>query len=133
MKSWKKVAIFSTICALILSLAACGKPATGTPSSSTPESGTPTSGSPAPAAPSFPDGKTVTLVVPFAAGGNVDLCARIIAEEMSKVLNTNVVVEDRVEGKELPFTLAKNPSLWRGVPRKVAFRSPAPGDHGGMK
>ena len=98
MKLWKKVAIFSTICALILSLSACGKPAAGTPSSGTPENSAPASGSPAPAAPSFPDGKTVTLVVPFAAGGNVDLCARIIAEEMSKVLNTNVVVEDREGG-----------------------------------
>ena len=32
------------------------------------------------------------------------------------------VVEDRVEGKDLPFVLADNPSLWRGGPRKVAFR-----------
>ena len=26
-----------------------------------------------------------------------------------------------VEGKDLPFTMATNPSLWRVVPRKVAF------------
>ena len=32
-----------------------------------------------------------------------------------------LLVEDRVEGKELPFVLADNPSLWRVVPRKVAF------------
>ena len=33
-----------------------------------------------------------------------------------------LLVEDRVEGKDLPFVLADNPSLWRVVPRKVAFR-----------
>ena len=32
-----------------------------------------------------------------------------------------LLVEDRVEGKELPFVLADAPSLWRVVPRKVAF------------
>ena len=33
-----------------------------------------------------------------------------------------MVVEDRVEGKELPFLMTKNRSLWRMVPRKVAFQ-----------
>ena len=33
-----------------------------------------------------------------------------------------LLVEDRVEGKDLPFVLADKPSLWRVVPRKVAFR-----------
>ena len=32
-----------------------------------------------------------------------------------------VVVEDRLYLIELPFVLADNPSLWRVVPRKVAF------------
>lgn len=32
-----------------------------------------------------------------------------------------LLVEDRIEGKDLPFVLADNPSLWRVVPRKVAF------------
>ena len=32
-----------------------------------------------------------------------------------------LVVQDRIENKELPFVLADNPSLWRVVPRKVAF------------
>ncbi len=32
-----------------------------------------------------------------------------------------LLVEDRVEGKDLPFVIADNPSLWRVVPRKVAF------------
>ena len=32
-----------------------------------------------------------------------------------------LLVEDRVEGKDLPFVLADNPSLWRVIPRKVAY------------
>lgn len=32
-----------------------------------------------------------------------------------------LVVEDRLEGKELPFTMARNHSLWRVVPQKVAY------------
>lgn len=42
--------------------------------------------------------KEITIVVPFKAGGNVDLCCRIVAEELSKVLGTEVVVEDREGG-----------------------------------
>ena len=33
-----------------------------------------------------------------------------------------LVVDDYVEGKELPFLMTKNRSLWRMVPRKVAFK-----------
>ena len=33
-----------------------------------------------------------------------------------------LLVEDQVEKKALPFVLADKPSLWRVVPRKVAFR-----------
>ena len=45
----------------------------------------------------FPE-KEVTIVVPFKAGGNVDLCCRIIADEMTKILGQQVVVEDREGG-----------------------------------
>ena len=46
-----------------------------------------------------------------------------------------LLVEDRVERKDLPFVTGRQPlSLWRMVPRKVAFRisSPRlpPGDEG---
>lgn len=40
--------------------------------------------------------RTITIVVPFAAGGPGDIVARIIAAEMSKKLNQNVIVENRV-------------------------------------
>ena len=32
-----------------------------------------------------------------------------------------LVAEDRVEGKDLPFVVTRNRSLWRMVPKKVAF------------
>ena len=44
-----------------------------------------------------------------------------------------LLVEDRVEGKELPFVLADNPSLWRVVPRKVAFAYTVSDYHQEMK
>ena len=33
-----------------------------------------------------------------------------------------MLVEDRVEGKDLPFEMTKNRSLWRMVPKQVAFQ-----------
>ena len=33
-----------------------------------------------------------------------------------------LVVEDRIEEKELPFTMTENRSLWRMVPKRVAFK-----------
>ena len=44
-----------------------------------------------------------------------------------------LLVEDRVEGKELPFVLADNPSLWRVVPRKVAYDFIVSEYHGEIK
>ena len=43
------------------------------------------------------------------------------------------LVDDLVENKELPFTLAKKPSLWRVVPRKVAFDYIVPAYHEKMR
>lgn len=39
--------------------------------------------------------KPIRFVVPFAAGGGTDTFARILAEEVSKVLGTSVVVENK--------------------------------------
>lgn len=39
--------------------------------------------------------RPVTLVVPFPAGGSVDLFARLYADPLAKVLGTSVVVENR--------------------------------------
>lgn len=94
MKRMKRIAVLVLACSLALALAACGGLAAApTPSASAAGSAAPT------VAPKleFPT-KTVTIVVPFAAGGNVDLTCRIIAEELSKVLGTNVVVENKEGG-----------------------------------
>src|SRR5499426_2820680 len=39
--------------------------------------------------------RTITLVVPFPAGGGNDALARVVAERMSKTLGQQVVVENR--------------------------------------
>ena len=39
--------------------------------------------------------KTVTLVVPFAAGGPTDVVARVLAAGMAKTLGQTVVVENK--------------------------------------
>jgi len=41
----------------------------------------------------FPD-RTITMVVPFAAGGSTDVVARIIAEKMSQDLGQQVIVQN---------------------------------------
>ncbi|WP_088150960.1 Bug family tripartite tricarboxylate transporter substrate binding protein [Inquilinus limosus] len=46
------------------------------------------------AADAFPS-RTVTLVVPFAAGGSTDLIARLIAEKMTEDLGQTVIVENK--------------------------------------
>jgi tripartite-type tricarboxylate transporter receptor subunit TctC len=42
--------------------------------------------------------RPITLVVPYAAGGSIDLVARILAEGLSARLNQTVVVEDKPGG-----------------------------------
>src|SRR3954464_13199644 len=42
----------------------------------------------------YPD-KPIRLIVPFAAGGNADLVARLVAEGMSPSLGQTIVVESR--------------------------------------
>ena len=45
-----------------------------------------------------PAPKTVTLVVPFAAGGGTDTVARLIGEQMSRTLGQTVIIENVVGG-----------------------------------
>jgi tripartite-type tricarboxylate transporter receptor subunit TctC len=47
-----------------------------------------------PAFAAYPD-KPIRLIVPFAAGGNADLVARLVAEGMGKSLGQTIVVESR--------------------------------------
>ncbi len=45
------------------------------------------------AAQAFPD-RTITLVVPFAAGGSTDVVGRVVAQKMGDILGQQVVVEN---------------------------------------
>src|SRR5206468_7899905 len=38
--------------------------------------------------------RTVTLIVPFAAGGTTDVAARVAAEHMSRILGQQVIIEN---------------------------------------
>jgi tripartite-type tricarboxylate transporter receptor subunit TctC len=43
----------------------------------------------------WPTAKNISLVVPFSAGGGTDIVARLLAQKMSEVLKTNVIVENK--------------------------------------
>src|SRR2546423_7447735 len=43
-------------------------------------------------------GKSVTMVVPYAAGGGTDTVARLIGEQMSRAIGRNVIIENVVGG-----------------------------------
>jgi tripartite-type tricarboxylate transporter receptor subunit TctC len=51
----------------------------------------------APAQSKYPS-RTVTLIVPFAAGGPTDIIARILAQSLSQSLGANVIVDNRAGG-----------------------------------
>lgn len=94
----KLTAILLALC-LTLALAACGtsgSTATATPTQST-ETGTPSETSTAPDAGealTYPF-KTITMIVPYGAGGTTDLVGRQFANALGKVLGVSVVVENQ--------------------------------------
>jgi tripartite-type tricarboxylate transporter receptor subunit TctC len=59
----------------------------------------------------FPN-RSIKLVVPYAAGGSMDLSARIVAGELTKVLGQPVIVDNRAGGAGTVGTL----SVVRSVP-----------------
>jgi len=43
----------------------------------------------------YPDGKPITLVIPFGAGGSVDTMGRVVAQGLEKRLGTTILVENK--------------------------------------
>ncbi len=100
-KTLKKFLAFLAAIAMLFALAACGgTAATPAPSKAPAESKAPDeSAAPAPSeAPALDwPKKDVTIVVPYAAGGNTDLFARAMTNKMSELMGVNVVVQN-IEG-----------------------------------
>ena len=53
----------------------------------------------------FPN-KTITIVVPFSAGGGVDIMARLLADKLRISLKQNVIVENKAGGSGMIGALA---------------------------
>jgi tripartite-type tricarboxylate transporter receptor subunit TctC len=98
----------SAVAALSLIVVACSSPAAPAPTSApaAPKAGEPTkAAAPAAAAPTaapaakaaaWPEkGKSITMIVPFGAGGSTDIGARLLAAGMEKELGTPVQVLNR--------------------------------------
>jgi tripartite-type tricarboxylate transporter receptor subunit TctC len=50
--------------------------------------------------------RTIKIIVPFAAGGAVDIVARLLSDPMAKALGTSIVVENRAGGAGVPASEA---------------------------
>jgi hypothetical protein len=61
--------------------------------------------------------KPITLIVPFAPGGIVDITARAVAQAMAKSLGRSIVIDNRPSAgsKELPALLDAEIKRWAGV------------------
>ena len=90
---FKKIFAMFLAVAIVFALCACG---------SSGEAGTPAQNPTQPDAPQTSDAlpaidyptRTVTVIVPFGAGGDTDLAARIITDKLSKILDCTIVVEN---------------------------------------
>lgn len=74
---------------MVLSLVACGQKTTEEPAPETENSVEETV--------SFPT-KNIEITVPYAAGGSIDLCARVLAKHLEPIVGQPVVVQNREGG-----------------------------------
>lgn len=94
-KSLLSILIISTLI-MVVFISGCSPKVVPTPDSSKPNTDQ-SSSADSPVNSNYPE-KTIELVVPFAAGGNVDLSARIFAPEMEKVLGEKIVIQNKDGG-----------------------------------
>jgi len=67
----------------------------------------------------YPDGKIITLVIPFAEGGTTDKLAKHLITDLEQILNTTIeIVNMRGEGGSIGLSYIKNSEangLWIGI------------------
>lgn len=88
----RKILAMLLAAALMLPLAACGQSNSGNEGGGS--SGTGSGGS---GAASFPQ-KTIEITVPYAAGGSIDLCARVLGKYIEPILGQPVIIQNREGG-----------------------------------
>ena len=93
----KKILSLALAAAMALSLAACGNNGSQTSQSSNSGSASNSGNTSQQEEVNFPNGKQISLIVPYAAGGASDTVARIYASELEQSLDTSVIVSN-VEG-----------------------------------
>lgn len=95
----KKLAIITAAALMIASvLAGCGNSAGSASSSTVSNAASDVTSSASAAEIVWPTSGTVEIYVPFAAGGNSDLCARIFAQALSEETGKNFIVVNQTEG-----------------------------------
>lgn len=98
----KGIALLLTIGLMATSLAGCGAAESSRTTAQTTGSAatenTATGGASTQEQATWPSTKSVELYVPFKAGGNSDLCARVFAEALTAKTGTNFVVVNQNEG-----------------------------------
>lgn len=92
----KKTLAFILALVMVFALAACGTAAPAAPAA--PAAAEPAAAAPAAETPSFPE-KTITIIVPYDAGGASDLMSRVFATALAEELGgATVVVENHSGG-----------------------------------
>lgn len=96
----KKKFAMVTAAALIMAsvLVGCGNSSGSAPASAAGSTAPGTASSAAPAEVAWPTSGTVEIYVPFAAGGNSDLCARVFAQALNEKTGKNFIVVNQTEG-----------------------------------
>ena len=94
MKRVKTFVALTLALALSMSLVGCGQKTDGNNAGSNTGS---TAGSISETGSGYPE-KTITIVVPFSAGGTTDLAARVLADNLPKYLNNATIVVNNITG-----------------------------------